>query len=110
MLRSGNTHGVWFLAHLSQQAPLLARKGDAFSSRSRIGRRMLCMFSLKSCLGLSILVSASFAADPVPVAQWSFDGDKPDIGKAEGGVDVSAGRAVAEAVQAHPRLEQGGAI
>jgi mono/diheme cytochrome c family protein len=47
---------------------------------------MLHMFSLKSHLGLLLVVSASFAADPVPVALWSFDGDKADIGKAEGGV------------------------
>lgn len=44
------------------------------------------MFSLKSGLGLFALVSVSFAADPAPVARWSFDGDKPDTGKAEGGV------------------------
>ncbi len=47
---------------------------------------MLSMFFLKSCLGLAVLVSASLAADPVPVAQWSFDGDKPELGKVEGGV------------------------
>ena len=40
----------------------------------------------KSVLSLLALASASFAADPTPVAQWAFDGDKADIGKAEGGV------------------------
>lgn len=44
------------------------------------------MSSLKSCLGLCLFASASFAADPVPVAHWSFDGGKPEIGKAEGDV------------------------
>lgn len=42
---------------------------------------------LNPCLGLCLLVSISFAADPVPVAQWSFDGDKPEIGKTEAGVE-----------------------
>lgn len=30
----------------------------------------------KSVLSLFVLASASFAADPVPAAQWAFDGDK----------------------------------
>jgi hypothetical protein len=40
----------------------------------------------KSLLLLLALASTSFAADPTPVAQWAFDGDKADIGKVEGGV------------------------
>ena len=44
------------------------------------------MSFLKSCLGLFLLAFASFAAEPVPVAQWSFNGDKADIGQAEGRV------------------------
>jgi len=43
------------------------------------------MFLMKNCLLFS-WVAAAFAADPAPVAQWSFDADKADIGKAEGGV------------------------
>ena len=42
------------------------------------------MSFLKSHFGLFLFVSATFAAEPV--AQWSFDGDKADIGQAEGGV------------------------
>lgn len=44
------------------------------------------MMFLKPGLGLFLVVSTTLAADPAPVAKWSFDGDRPEIGKVEGGV------------------------
>ena len=44
------------------------------------------MFLMKKCLLISLIATASVAADPAPVAEWTFDSDQPDLGKAEGGV------------------------
>jgi cytochrome c553 len=44
------------------------------------------MFLMKKCLLIALIATASVAADTSPVAQWTLDGDQPDLGKAEGGV------------------------
>jgi hypothetical protein len=47
-------------------------------------------FMKKTLLSLVALAGASlaFGADPVPVAEWRFDGDAPDLGAAEGAVTL----------------------